>query len=203
MADMTNSTTQQLNPFAQVLQSHETNVRGQGDASGSFGAPDTAVDPDTLRQIMEQRNAGDFFPDENKLSVKEEQEKLQRLREHHDRVNPAEQHEIFQAREQEALRGIEATRQEIRALAAQKQVRDPEIQKPLQSQLTNPGQEGTYLDSFFASLRQVVEKFVPQPPHQIVKNRQKLRSGRGVVNHEESAFVQGQMHHERNVNGGA
>ena len=147
-------------------------------------------DPALENLISQGAAKSGFDSPELKAQYEAEQERLQTERARAQEINPVDTHEVFAAAEAKTVRELEVTRQEISAIVEQKEIQDPEIQKPLVSQLTNAGPEGTYLRGYFAQLLRTVQAFIPQPPEQIFQKRQARRRGGAAVNYEETARVQ-------------
>lgn len=204
-------TSGQTNPLAEALArsggsfpdfSNTATYPGLGGSAGNYPfddgmAPDwmggQTQDPDAQRRAQEKAR----LDQEKKLL----QKKL------HDKVNPVDQTDVFNAREEQVKKQIEELRKELRAMAGEVKAFYKEVDITLMTETVEPGTSGTYFINFFHQLRQFIALL-----------RQKIRSARTWLNtskakqkkkpkrggiliqgsqHEQTASVFDTMHHER------
>ncbi|NLG06196.1 MAG: hypothetical protein GX559_00665 [Candidatus Pacebacteria bacterium] len=72
----------------------------------------------------------------------------------HDRINPVETHEIFTAQAERNLKELQATREELKMLAADIKNLDKEIDLALSREVVDPGTTGIGFFNFFHKLRE-------------------------------------------------
>ena len=149
--------TPKLNPFATAMQ-----TASKSEAIGVV--PDEEAESlvkessNGVADLTDQ-NPQDMDPNWEKkfAEMREEELKKQLLsQEQHDRVNPADQTEIFAAQKEEDRRKEEALVQELRQLATQRQI-VPEAQpKVLEAPVVATGQRGSSANGLLEKAKQFI-----------------------------------------------
>lgn len=140
--------------------------------------------------------------------LKKQAEKQALKKKLHDKVNPVDNHEVFEARRQKELQEIEQLRSEVALLMADIGSLQKEAEVTLMTQIADPGEDGSYFKNFFAQLRSFImllrqkvksAKTWAQQSNSRKKKMAKRRGGGMVVNTQETKFVQDIMHHEKST----
>lgn len=144
-----------MNPFAKALAEQEKQAYGKnpdpnsnnplGEALARTGASGLNQDlnsPETIAQTQED------------LEKKQKKELLRKKL--HDQVNPVDQIDVFNAREQRVKQEIEKVRRELKLLAQEIAKLHHEVDIVVTQEIVNPGQEGQYYLNFFAQLRKFI-----------------------------------------------
>jgi len=148
----------QANPFANALAEMEkapssprkTKDNSFGEALAKTGSDLSAdIDPKELQQNQ-------LKDQEKKLEKEALRKKL------HDQVNPVDQIDIFNAREQKVNKQLEKTRKELKVLSKEISKFHKEVDIIVTQKVVNPGQEGKYHSSFFGKLRQIIMMLTAQ-----------------------------------------
>ncbi len=145
--------------------------------------------------------------EEQKAQLKKEQQK-QVLREKlHKKVNPVEQTDIFNAKEEENLKKLEQVRKQLKELTVELAKFYKEVDITVTKEVHNPGQTGLYYDNFFEKLRQwiMLLKQKVKSAHtwykqmQAKKKKKKARKIRGGLDlsANEAKATHDMLHHER------
>lgn len=187
-------------PFARALAEME-----QGGHAGDHQAGN--------KQKTEQKlNSADsaaktLSPDQQEIYKQQQQEQLkkQQMRERlHRKVNPVEQQDVFDAREQQVKKELEEVRKELKLLAEDFNKFYKEVDVTLEKNIASPGQEGVYYSSFFAKLkafilllRQKVKSAQTWAKQmQAKKRKQQQKRGLNFAGNEAKA-THDMLHHER------
>lgn len=166
---------------------------------GNFGDTLTSS-PDALDAEKQQQEAA-------------AQAKKERMRrELHRQINPVETTDVFNAREQQVKEEINKLRYDLKMLAQDVAKFDKQVELTLMTEITDPGQEGSYYLSFFQKLRTFI-MFLRQKissartwATQMQTKKSKKKAGKGSVgmmiqglSHEQTTTVQDMQHHERSA----
>lgn len=145
-------------------------------------------------------------PEQQQRELEEERKKKELRAKLHKKVNPVEQTEIFNAREERVKKEIDKVRKELRELAAEIAMFYKEVDITLQQNVASPGQTGTYHLNFFQKLRQFII-FLKQKVHSArswakqmkAKQRKKKRTVRQGLDFgaNEAKASHDMLHHER------
>lgn len=197
-----------INPFARALVEHGSrsdDKNNQAKSSnqlfsealaktgGQLNQEDT---PKTAQRNLEQQ--------QQELKTQQEREILRKKL--HDKVNPVDNHDVFEARKEKELKEIDQLRKEVALLMADIGSLQKEAEVTLMTQIADPGQEGSYFKNFFAKLRSFIMllrqkvKSARTWAKQMNSRKKKMAKRRGggmVVNTQETKFVQDTMHHEK------
>lgn len=200
-----------VNPFAKALVEHGSR------------SDDRNAQTKSSSQLFSEALAktGGKLPQENKTKItdknleKKQQEELKTQQEReilrkklHDKVNPVDNHDIFEARREKELKEIDQLRKEVALLMADIGSLQKEAEVTLMTQVADPGQEGTYYKNFFLKLRNFIMllrqkvKSARTWAKQMQSRKKKIAKRRGggmVVNTQETKFVQDTMHHEKST----
>jgi len=207
------------NPFARALAELE-NQQSTGGQSTDFGNDPFA---DALARTGGQYS--DQFSDTaNPLDspysqynqadlLKKQQEEAQKARlkkELHDRINPVETTDIFNARREQVAREIDQLREDLKKLAFEISNFHKEVDITLMSAISDPGEQGKYYLNFFQKLRAFIMMLRQQvqsartwmQQSQIKKSKKKRRGAApGMMvegsSHEQTQTIFDTMHHER------
>lgn len=134
------------------------------------------------------------FPYQDSFSQQRQQKELLEKQEYerkrlelHKKVNPVDQKDIFDAREQATKKKIERIVSDLRKLAREIKKFHKEIDITLMGRVTNPGQEGigdeNFLDklrAFIILLTQKVRSARTWAQQQKIKNAKKAKSAKGL-----------------------
>ncbi len=197
-----------INPFARALAETEQNtysqVGGASDAQspfsdalartgGQFGDLSNNISPDFMKQQQEE------------LLKQKQREALRKKL--HDQINPTEQTALFDAREREVKKQIDQLRSELKLLAKDVSKFEKEVEMTLMTEVTEPGQSGTYFINFFHKLRSFImllrQKIKSASTWMKASNGKKKKKSKqpglqiGGLAHEKTSTVQDMMHHER------
>jgi hypothetical protein len=136
---------------------------------------------------------------------KEAELKHRQMREKlHKMVNPVEQTDIFNAREEQRKKQINEVRQELKKLAAEIAMFYKEIDVTLTQDVASTGISGAYHQNFFDKLRQVIMMLRQKirsartwaKQMKAKKNKRNVRQGLDFSNNEAKA-THDMLHHER------
>ncbi len=147
---------------------------------------------------------------EDLLAQQQEVQRKEALRQKlHDRVNPVDQQEVFNAQEKRTQEELEKVREELKKLSTEIAKFHKDIDIQVHQQVVKQGREGAGLKSFFKKLREFIILLTKQvksartwmQEQNKVKSRRKIRggillAGRGA---QESKGVFDMMHHERST----
>lgn len=125
----------------------------------------------------------------------------------HDQVNPVHTKELFDAREKQVLQKIEQLRQELSLLSKEVAGLNKDVELTLMTEITDPGEQGSYYLSFFENLRSFIfllrkkVKSTRTWAHTFngKQSKKKKRGGLqiGGAGHEKTSTVHDMLHHER------
>lgn len=191
------------NPFARALAESEKQSASAG--SGSDRIP-TSNYPSENRSSQEQ-----ILKEQQQKAAKE-----QLRRQFHDRVNPVNAKDVFNARKEQVKKEIDQLRYELKMLSQEIKKFHKEVEVTLMANVTDPGVDGTYFRNFFQQLRYWIMLFRQQvhSAHTWAtqvssksKKKKAQKMGAGIVvegsDHEQTKSVFDTMHHERsNAYGG-
>lgn len=185
------------NPFSEAL----ARTGGRFDSSSAFTGSD-------------QTDAAQPSPDE----LKRQQEEMERKKKKealkkklHEKVNPTDMKDVFDARKKKTAQELEKTRQELKALAADIAGLRRDIDIAAMKHVVEPGEEGTYDTNYFHQFRSFIMLLRKQiksartwmKQAQAKKSKKKKKSGKkpglevGGGKHEQGKSVFDMMHHER------
>ena len=207
-----NNSQGQYNPFARALAETEKRSFGQDQQQAlplnpKNISPDLSLgDPNQEKTLFDADQPN--FQKQNFEALQKQKEidlKRYQMREKlHKMVNPVEQTDIFNAREEQRKKQINEVRQELKKLAEEIAMFYKEIDVTLTQNVASTGISGAYHQNFFDKLRQM-----------IIMLRQKVRSARtwakqmkakqkkrGVrqgldFNNNEAKATHDMLHHER------
>lgn len=131
--------------------------------------------------------------------------KKEKLRlELHRKINPVEEHDVFNYREQQVKKEIDDIRQSLKELSGELKGFYKEIDLTLNSNIASPGETGAYHLSFFQKLRAwillLLEKVRSARTWYRVQHQKKQRQQHGFVldfSGNETKAVHDMSHHER------
>ena len=153
--------------------------------------------------------APNLNPEEAAKRQQKELLKKRRHKELHDKVNPVDAKDIFDARRIQVKKEIERLREELRKLAQEVKQFNKEVDITLSSNIGDPGMEGAYYLNFFQKLRafimllrQKIKSARTWATQVNAKKKKKKRSKRpgleiAGVKSEKTSTVFDMMHHER------
>lgn len=194
----------QENPFAQALARAGQASSLIPDASG---LPDGAPQANDVPDWWQAQQTTDI---ETQQKEAKRQQELALLRKKlHDRVNPVDQTDVFDAREAQVKKQIEELRYELRLMATEVAEFHKEVTLTMDTTIVDPGQNGSYFLNFFHQLRQIIA-MMRQHVHsartwaQQAGAKAKKRPKRGGVliqgsQSEQTTAVFDTMHHERSA----
>jgi len=209
---------QASNPFARAL----AELENQQSTSG--GRSTDNLDPFSQAMMDSGGNWADAVDPNNPFANPyaqpnlEEQQRLQaeeakkaRLRkELHDKVNPVDMTDVFNARREQVAKEIDKLREDLQALASEISKFHKEVDITLQTAVSDPGEQGKYYLSFFQQLRalimllrQRVQSARTWMQQSQMKSAKKKRRGAapGMVidgnAHEQTKTIFDTMHNER------
>ena len=197
------------NPFARALAEMENSsyentqansnslfrdalMKNRGTQADSFKSSDT--NNDLLKRQQEE------------LERKKRQEALKKKL--HDQVNPVDQQDVFNAREQQVKKEIDKIRQELRLLAKDVAKFQKDVELTLMTEISDPGEKGVYFLNFFHQLRAFIMllrqkiKSASTWAHQMnSKSKKKSKKGssmslKGKTGHQQTKTIFDMMHHE-------
>ena len=183
-----------INPFAQALE------KARGASPDQFGhgmGNDGHLNEMGYDQAEEQRKML-------------EQQRRERLRQTlHRQVNPIEQTDIFNAKQERVKKEIENVRHELKMLAIDISKWEKEIDITIMANTPAPGEEGKYYITFFQKLRAFIMLLRQKISSArtwattVSSKKKKRRKGAGLEiggkQHEQTATVYDRMHHERST----
>ncbi len=145
----------QINPFAQALAEREKSNYGSNPSKASDHPLNEAFARTGGEGFNQNLNSPEAIAKtQRELKAKQKKEMLrQKL---HDQVNPVDQIDIFNAREQKVKKEIEEVRKELKLLAREIAKLHKEVDIAVTQEVVNPGQEGQYYFNFFAQLRRFI-----------------------------------------------
>ncbi len=204
------------NPFARALAESEKSSSKSGVSSnpfsealaktgGNFG-DGGAGGPLSFEQWQKSQ--------EEELKKKRQKELLKKKL--HDKVNPVDTRDVFNAREREVKQEIEQLQKELKALVGQVKKFHKEVDIAATGNVADPGLTGSYHKGFFSKLRAFIILLTKQvrsartwlhTTQAKQGKKKKKRSGPGMVVEggasEQGKTVYDMMHHERNQQYGA
>lgn len=159
---------QQQNSFARALAEAEKRSGSSkkslaGHSRGRISDSEQSIfNADSVQQADQEKKLQQLQKEkEEELKKRQMREKLHKM------VNPVEQSEIFNAREEQRQQQIEEVRKELKKLALEIAKFYQEVDVTLTQEVVSPGMEGTYHQNFFEKLKQF-----------IIMLRQRVRSAR-------------------------
>ncbi|MCB9801192.1 MAG: hypothetical protein H6773_03350 [Pseudomonadales bacterium] len=146
---------------------------------------------------------------EQQLADQEKKQKREALRKKlHDQINPVDMNAVYDAREREVKREIEALRQELKMLVRDVAKFEKEVEIAVMAEVAEPGLTGKYylnffrnLRSFIILLRQKIKSARTWSSQFHAKQKKKKRGGLRIdgAAHEQTKTVFDMMHHERST----
>ena len=138
-----------------------------------------------------------------------EKQKKERLRAQlHRQINPVEERDIFNAREQQVKKQIDEVRYELKLLSKELEGFEKDVEISIMSNVPSPGDEGKYYFSFFQKLKQFII-LLRNKIHSArtwattFSAKKKKRQAMGMEisgkSYEQTATVFDRMHHERST----
>lgn len=146
----------QINPFAQALAEREKSNYGSIPSNQALKHPLNEAFARTGGQGFNQNSNSPeaIAKTQKELKAKQKGEILrQKL---HDQINPVDQIDVFNAREQQVKKEIEQVRKELKLLTGEIAKLNKEVDIAVTQEVVNPGQEGQYYLNFFAQLRRFI-----------------------------------------------
>ncbi|KUK79711.1 MAG: hypothetical protein XD95_0182 [Microgenomates bacterium 39_7] len=190
-----------VNPFARALAESEKRTLSNATNSTNNGGANSF---DTDNQISENSL---FNADQHQQQLTEQQEilKKQQMRDKlHRMVNPVEQTDIFNAREEQRKKEINEVREELKALAQEIAMFYKEVDITLTQTVVSPGQSGVYHQNFFTKLKEFIQMLREQVnsartwARQAQMKKKKRRYKHGLdFSGEEAKSSHDMLHHER------
>lgn len=162
---------------------------------------------DAFARALSQSGGDTFFsPDNNQRRIQASelaQQQKEALRQRlHERINPVETHEIFAAQAEQNLKELQATREELKMLAADIKNLDKEIDLALSQEVVDPGTTGIGFFNFFHKLREwimLLRQQVNSAQTWMNQVSGKGKKGRGTAfSFKDSKSVHDAMNSERN-----
>ena len=189
-----------INPFARALAEAERATYSQQDSVSSND--EAAAQPaDGVHAGLEQQQ--------------KESARLQRLeqmrRRLHAEINPTNQRQLFDARQEQVEKKINALRNELKGLLTPNVAKSAkQAELTLMTRIVEPGQTGSYFVTFFAELRGRImllkENIKSASTCLNIRRGKEHKKGKqpGMVvagqDHEQTSTIQDMMHHERSNN---
>ncbi|MBP7768435.1 hypothetical protein KA082_01185 [Candidatus Woesebacteria bacterium] len=202
-----------VNPFARALAETEQSTYSKPNppqeqqspfndtlarTGGNFGDLSNGVTPDFLAQ--------------QQAEMRKQQEREALRKKLHDQINPVDTTALFDAREKEVKQQIDQLRAELKMLGREVVALNKEIEMTLLTEITEPGQSGSYFINFFHQLRSFIlllrEKIKSASTWVKASQGKKKKKSKqpglqiGGQDHEKTSTVQDMMHHERSTNYG-
>lgn len=216
---------QQANPFARALaeaekQSALNKAAGRGGLGGlnqdkaldQFNEQSwaTQLNPNTLSNLAPGTNRPNnlpLSPDQLKLQQEEQAKEAKRkqMRDKlHRMVNPVEQTDIYNAREERRKKEINEVRMELKKLAEEIAQFYKEVDIAVTQDVVSPGQTGVYHDNFFTKLKEFIQMLRQRISSartwarqaRLKKKKRKYRYGLDFAN-QEAKSTHDMLHHER------
>jgi hypothetical protein len=140
-----------INPFARAL----AETRG---AAGDQDPTQAAQAFDSLSSHGDFANTqNEFFDPEQQQQELLRQQKNEQLRQElHRKVNPVDQRDIYNAKEQQVKQEVDSIRQELKMFGQEVFEFKKEVEVTLMTTVSAPGQEGKYYLTFFKKLREFI-----------------------------------------------
>lgn len=208
-----NSQTQLSNPLAEALARSGGSFGDfagssfAGQANSGFPSPDSANSFGNMGDMMNQQDPDALRKSQEQARLEQERRLLQKRL--HDKVNPVDQTDIFNAREEQVKKQIEELRKELRAMTSEVKAFYKEVDITLMTETVEPGLSGTYFINFFHQLRQFIALLRQKIRSartwlNAAKSKQKKKPKRGGIliegsQHEQTTSIFDTMHHERNA----
>lgn len=207
---------QNTNPFARALAEMEQSIPAAKSASQktqsaplSFAEALAAKSGKTAQNgesTSQSAQTNKLFEEQQARAL--ELQKREALRKKlHDQVNPVHTKELFDAREKQVLHKIEQLRQELSLLSKEVAGLNKDVELTLMTEITEPGEQGSYYLSFFENLRSFIMllrkkvKSTRTWAHTFngKQSKKKKRGGLqiGGADHEKTSTVHDMLHHER------
>ncbi|NCN45708.1 MAG: hypothetical protein COU63_04285 [Candidatus Pacebacteria bacterium CG10_big_fil_rev_8_21_14_0_10_36_11] len=200
-----------INPFAQALvetESHAHQARQEtGKNESQLFSEALAKTGGNLEPKGKNSSQNDLLA-QQQAELKKQAERDALRKKLHDQINPVDNHEIYAARQERELKEINQLKKEIALLMSDLGSLQKEAEVTLMTQITQPGQEGSYYKNFFAKLRSFIMllrqkvKSARTWAKQMNSRKKKMSQRRGggmVVDSQETKFVQDTMHHEKST----
>lgn len=209
----------QVNPFARALAESEQNAYanpGLGDVLQN--QQDSKLFSDALSRSG--GNLGDFnqgmspdFLKQQQEAALEKQRKEALKKRLHDQINPVDMEAVFDSQKEAITREIDEIRRELKALVGDVGKFHKEVELTLMTEVTDPGESGSYFKAFLSHLRKVIawlRTMIKNPPHlsaswSNTSNGKKGKKGKqpglqvGGAEHQKTSTIQDMMHHERST----
>lgn len=202
--------TSAVNPFARALADTEREKQYSDSPT-----PQSDNNLDLFREALAKGGAQgsaatskDMFDQERYLAEQQEQQKREALRKKlHDQVNPVDTFDVFSAREQQVKQEIDGLRHELSLLVNEVAAFNQDVELTLMTEVSHPGESGTYYLSFFQQLRTFIftlrqkirsaSTWATQMHSKNAKKKAKQGMVIGGLGHEKTSTIQDMMHHER------
>lgn len=197
-----------VNPFAKALAESEKRSLNSGSNSGASTSSiiDKLNNKNSKQLDLDQSSSPLFDAGEHQKQLEEQQEQLKKkqMREKlHRMVNPVEQTDIYNAREEQRKKEINEVRKELKALAEEIAKFYKEVDITLTQDVAAPGQSGTYHQNFFAKLKEFIQMLRQRVSSartwaRQAKRKKKKRRGYGLdFTNQEAKSTHDMLHHER------
>ncbi len=201
-----------VNPFARALAETEQSLNRGGQA-GMDGGNNPFRDALAktggkfdFNQGFDSHKTDTIDPEQQRLQLERQRKKDALRRKLHDKVNPVDLVDVYNAREQQVKKEIDKLRDELKMLVKEVKKFDQEVQITLMTEVVKPGQDGKYYIAFFQQLRTFI-MLLRQKIHSAhtwatqLHGKQKKKQKKGMQiggqAHEKTSTIQDMMHHER------
>jgi len=197
-----------INPFAKALIEH-----GSRSDQEEKGKAERQLFSEALARTGGNLGKTDSHQKTSTTNLEKQQQEFQKQQEQeilrkklHDKVNPVDKHDVFEARREKDLKEIDQLRKEVALLMADIGSLQKEAEVTLMTQVADPGESGSYFKNFFLKLRSFIVllrqkvKSARTWAKQMNSRKKKMAKKRGggmVVDSQETKFVQDTMHHEK------
>ncbi len=203
----TNGTSPANNPFARALaETEKSSYNNQQSAGAAKKNPFSEALAKTGDGLTDDYLFDSEWEAIQKQKLKEEQQREALKRKLHDRVNPVDNKDLFDAREKQVKKEIEELRKELKLLSKEVAAFDRDIELTLMTETVDPG-EGKYYINFFQKLRafiMLLRKRIHSARTWATQMQTKKRKKRGAGlmslegkgGHEKTKTIYDMMHHE-------
>lgn len=184
------------NPFARALAETEkqAGTNGRQSTEEQFNQNDSSANNGSQEQFLKQQQE------------KAAKERLRRQL--HDRINPVNAKDVFNARQEQVKKEMDQLRHELRQLSVEIGKFHKEIEVTLMARVVDPGVEGSYFRNFFQQLRYWIMLFRQQiqsartwaTQFSSKNKKKKSKNSAGIAiegsGHEQTKSIFDTMHHE-------
>ncbi len=189
-----------VNPFARALA--ESEKRTLNNQANNTGFDD--LNSPSNNSLLEN-SVFDASKHQQQLQKEQQELKKQQMRDKlHRMVNPVEQTDIFNAREEQRKKEINEVREELKALAQEIAMFYKEVDITLTQTVVSPGQSAAYHQNFFAKLKEFIRMLRERVSsartwaRQAKMKKNKRRHKHGLdFSGQEAKSTHDMLHHER------